>query len=87
MRRIISISAWLSVALTILCLLLTMLSSYGYIKLSYFNNYYIFQVSMIITMLLWSIKQLHMKRGEWINSALCLLMGFGAMVFVFMRVY
>jgi hypothetical protein len=87
MRRVISISAWVSVMVTILCLILTMLSSYGYIKLSYFSNYYMFQITIIATMFLWSIKQFHIKRGEWINSVLCMCMGFGTMIFMFMGIY
>lgn len=87
MKRVISISAWLSVVLTSICLMLTMISSYGYIKLSYFNNYYMVQISIIVTMFLWSIKQFHIRRGEWINSALCLLMGVGAIFFVVMKIY
>ncbi|MCY6369720.1 hypothetical protein [Clostridium ganghwense] len=87
MKKFISISAWLFVLITSLCLILTMLSTYKIFNLGYFNNYYIFQSSIVITMFLWSIKQLHLSNKEWINSFLCMLMGFGTMFFMFMKVY
>lgn len=87
MKKFISISAWLSVVCTTLCLVLTMLSSYEYMNLDYFNNYYVLEVSIIITMFLWSIKQFHIKRGEWINSALCMFMGVVTVIFMAMEIY
>ncbi|KOA18257.1 hypothetical protein CLHOM_31540 [Clostridium homopropionicum DSM 5847] len=87
MKKIISISAWTFVIITILCLLLTMLSSYNFVNIKYFHNYYVFQLSIIITMFLWSIKQFQIRNGQWVNSIFCMLLGFGAMFFVILKVY
>lgn len=87
MKKFISILAWIFVGITSLCLILTMLSTCRVINLQYFSNYYIFQISIVITMFLWSIKQFELKSKEWLNSALCMVMGFGTMVFMFMEIY
>ncbi|KYH29299.1 MULTISPECIES: hypothetical protein [Clostridium] len=87
MKKFISILAWIFVAITSLCLILTMLSTCRFINMDYFNNYYIFQVSTIITMFLWSIKQLELKTKEWINSILCMAMGFCTIIFMVMEIY
>ena len=87
MKRLISILAWFSVVITIMCLILTMISSYNIINIQWFNNYYLFQCSIISTMFLWSIKQLLLKNKEWVNSLLCMIMGMVTMFFMFMKVY
>ncbi|MCY6484407.1 hypothetical protein OW763_08555 [Clostridium aestuarii] len=87
MKKIISIFAWISVLITTLCLILTMFSTYQFINLEHFNSYYIFQCSIIITMLLWSVKQLCITNKEWVNSLLCMFVGFGTMFFMFMEIY
>ncbi|MCY6355808.1 hypothetical protein [Clostridium sp. ZS2-4] len=87
MKKFVSIFAWIFVVITSLCLIFTMMSTYKIVNIEYFNNYYIFQCSIVITMFLWSIKQLHLRNKEWINSFLCMLMGFGTMFFLFMKVY
>ncbi|MEA4825901.1 hypothetical protein [Clostridium sp. JNZ J1-5] len=87
MKKIISILAWISVLFTMIFLILTMLSTYRFINLSYFNNYYVFQISIIVTMFLWSVKQLQIGKGEWVNSIICMSIGFGTMFFMFMKVY
>lgn len=87
MKKFIGILAWIFVAITSLCLIFTMLSTCKVVDIRCFNNYYIFQISIIITMFLWSIKEFQVKSKEWLNSALCMAMGFGTMFFVFMKVY
>ncbi|MCY6957034.1 hypothetical protein [Clostridium brassicae] len=87
MKKLIGILAWISVVITSLCLILTMLSSYYIVNIQCFNNYYLFQCSIAVTMFLWSIKQLLLKDKEWIDSIICMLMGFVTMFFMFMKVY
>lgn len=87
MKKCISVLAWIFVVITSLCLVVTMLSTYNFIELKYFNDYYIFQVSIVIMMLLWSIKQFQMRSKEWVNSILCMFMGVVTMVFMFMKIY
>lgn len=87
MKKFISILAWTFVIITSLCLILTMLSTYNIINISYFNNYYVFQSSIVITMILWSIKQIPISNGRWTNSILCMFMGVVTMVFMCMKIY
>ncbi|CAG7839093.1 MULTISPECIES: hypothetical protein [Clostridium] len=87
MKKFISILAWTFVTITSLFLILTMLSTYNIINISYFNNYYVFQSSIVITMILWSIKQIPISNGRWTNSILCMFMGIVTMVFMCMKIY
>lgn len=87
MKKVISILAWVFVGITSLCMLFTMLSTYNMVEMIYFDNYWLLQSSIIVTMFLWSIKQLFLKNKEWINSILCMLMGFGTIFFMLLRVY
>lgn len=87
MKKVISILAWIFVVITCICMVFTMLSTYNMVEMIYFDNYWLLQSSIIVTMFLWSIKQLFLKNKEWINSILCMLMGFGTIFFMLLRVY
>ncbi|KGN02382.1 hypothetical protein Z969_05515 [Clostridium novyi A str. 4570] len=87
MKKFISALAWMFVIITSLCLVFTMLSTCKILNISYFNNYYMFQGSIVITMILWSIKQIPIRNDGWTNSILCMFMGVVTMVFMFMKVY
>lgn len=87
MKKFISALAWMFVIITSLCLVFTMLSTCKILNISYFNNYYMFQGSIVITMILWSIKQIPIRNDGWTNSILCMFMSVVTMVFMFMKVY
>lgn len=87
MRKSISVLAWIFVIITSLCLILTMISTCGILQIKYFTNYRIFQENIVITMILWSINQIPFKNGKWTNSILCMFVGVGAMLFMFMKIY
>ncbi|MBB6631670.1 hypothetical protein [Clostridium algidicarnis] len=56
MKKAIDYLCWGFVAITIVVMTLTVISTYQYIYIAYFNNYYMVEVFLAITMLLWSIK-------------------------------
>lgn len=92
MRRAINILAWVSVTIAIMFLLLTLLTTYIFLKgnllATYFNGYFTFQCAMAVTMLFWSFNLFLLKDNpkNKIYSFFCLLIGLVTIFFITMRV-
>lgn len=89
MRRVVNALCWISVALTIAALLLTMISTYHFTYVKYFNDYYTLQTFLFFTMIIWGIKMFYLRSGvrDITYTVICFLMAFGSMFFRLMKVY
>jgi hypothetical protein len=89
MRRAVNILGWISVTLTIAALVLTMISTYHFAYIKYFDDYYTLQVCLFFTMIIWGIKMFDLRSGvrDIIYTVICFLMAFGSMFFRLMKVY
>ncbi|ETA78981.1 hypothetical protein [Youngiibacter fragilis] len=65
--HLLTILCWVFVAVTTGVLLLTMLTTYHFLYLQYFNNYDALQLSMFIGQLLWGIRFM-IDSGKWPKS-------------------
>ncbi|MCM8711869.1 hypothetical protein M2651_12765 [Clostridium sp. SYSU_GA19001] len=88
MKKIINILGWVGVSLTIISLILTMLSTYHFVYIKYFYDYYTLQWCLFFTMIVWGIRIFYLKSSfrDLIYTAICFIMAFGSMFFRLMRV-
>lgn len=89
MRKVIDILVWLSVVVTIIAMVLTVLTTYQYIYIKYFSNYYAIQASLSFTMILWAIKfwlseNIHLKK---LYSFICIIVAAISIFFRFVGVF
>ncbi|MBV4419908.1 hypothetical protein KM800_11345 [Clostridium tyrobutyricum] len=89
MKNTISFLGWIGVILTIISLILTLLTTYQFVYIKYFNGYYVFQLCIIVTMILWSINMLFYRNNfkTIVYPVTCVLIACAAIFFVYMRVY
>ncbi len=89
MRKVINVLGWISVLLTIVALILTMISTYHFTYVKYFNDYYTLQIFLSFTMIVWGIKMFYLRSSvkDIIYTIICFLMAFGSMFFRLMKVY
>jgi len=85
MKRASNFFAWLAVFLTIIAVILTISCKYHFINIYYFQNYFLAQSSIVLTMLLWSIKVLGWKETSKnkLYSGFCLLIAAGTAFFMY----
>lgn len=89
MKKAINLLGWMGVCLTILTLVLTLLTTYQFTYVKYFNSYYTLQWCMFFTMLIWAIKMFDFKasRNSVMYPIACVVIAFGTIFFIFMKVY
>ncbi|MCH5136765.1 hypothetical protein JMF89_06060 [Clostridiaceae bacterium UIB06] len=89
MKRAINFLGWIGVSLTILTIILTLLTTYHFTYVKYFSDYLTLQYCIIFTMSAWAIKMFEFKTNlkNILYPATCILIAFGTIFFVFMKVY
>lgn len=89
MKRAINFLGWVGVSLTILTLVLTLLTTYQFTYVKYFDSYYTLQWCIFFTMLALAIKMFEFKTNlkNIVYPAACILIAFGTIFFIFMKVY
>lgn len=91
MKKVLDWLGWILVLFTILSLIFTWLTTYQftYRLQRYFNNYYILQMCMLFTMLVWGIKffDFKAKYRNLVYTLLCILIAAGSLFFMYAGVY
>lgn len=89
MRRAIHFLGWMGVSLTILTLILTLLTTYQFTYVKYFNSYKTLQWCIFFTMIAWAINMFDFK-ASFKNKkcpVACILIAVGVIFFIYMKVY
>lgn len=88
MRKTLNLLAWGSVFITIISLILTLLTTYKFFYVKYFESYYTLQCCTAITMLIWGVNffDYETKNRTISYSILCMLIAIGNIFFIFMKV-
>ncbi|WP_368489001.1 hypothetical protein [Clostridium sp. BJN0013] len=89
MKNTINLLGWIGVIFTILALILTLLTTYQFTYVKYFNDYYTLQWSIFITMIIWAINMVVFKTRfkNVIYPLTCVLIACVTMFFMYMKVY
>ena len=89
MRRAINFLGWIGVSLTIFTLILTLLTTYQFIYVKYFDSYKTLQWCIFFTMIIWAAKMFDLKASfKNIGYPIaCALIAVGTMFFIYMKVY
>ncbi len=89
MKKTINLLGWIGVCLTILTLVLTLLTTYQFTYVKYFNSYNTMQWCIFFTMLIWAVKMFDFKasRNGIVCPVTCVLIAIGTIFFIFMKVY
>ncbi|MCT8976298.1 hypothetical protein N4T77_06790 [Clostridium sp. CX1] len=89
MRRAINFLGWIGVSFTILTLILTLLTTYQFMYVKYFDSYYTLQWCIFFTMIFWSIKMFEINNTlrSKLYPIACMVIAFGTIFFIFMKVY
>lgn len=89
MRRAINCLGWIGVSLTIFTLILTLLTTYQFIYVKYFDSYYTLQWSIFFTMIFWAVKMFDLKANlkNIAYPIACAVIAVGTIFFIYMKVY
>lgn len=89
MKNTISLLGWIGVILTTLALILTLLTTYQFVYVKYFNGYYTLQLSIVVTMIIWSINMIVFRKNfkNIVYPITCVLIACATMFFMYMKVY
>lgn len=89
MKKIAEVGGWISVVFTIITVILTLLTTYQYTYVKYFNSYYAVQTGLFFTMIFWSIRfWLSENLSSRVTySLICLFIAMGSMFFRFMEIF
>jgi hypothetical protein len=89
MRKTLNLLGWISVFVTIFTLVLTLLTTYQFIYIKYFDSYFTLQCCMVVTLTLFGVTMLDSKYKfkNVIFSLSCMALAVGTMFFILMRVY
>ena len=89
MKRAINFLGWVGVSLTILTLVLTLLTTYQFTYVKYFDSYYTLQWCIFFTMITWAAKMFELKASlKNIGYPIaCILIAVGTAFFIYMKVY
>lgn len=89
MKNTFSLLGWISVIFTIISLILTLLTTYQFVYIKYFNGYYTLQLSIVITMIIWSVNMFISRTNfkNLIYPITCVLIACVTMFFMYMKVY
>ncbi|MBC2582721.1 hypothetical protein [Clostridium sp. DJ247] len=89
MRRTISFLGWIGVSLTILTLILTILTTYQFTYIRYFDSYYTLQWCICLTMIIWAMRMFDSKLS--LRSAIypiaCSVIAIATIFFMYMKVF
>jgi len=88
MKKVIDLISWFFVVITVTVLIFTMLTTYQFIFLKYFNSYKLVELSTFFTMIIWGLKLLEQK--EKINilyPLMCILIAICTIFFMYIGVY
>lgn len=90
MKKAISLIGWCFVLFTTVSLVFTILTTYQFVYIKYFNSYYTLQWCIFFTMSIWAIKLVSCNKNKTPNKIypiLCMIFAVGTIFFIFMRVY
>lgn len=88
MRKLIDFISWFFVVVTVVVLIFTMLTTYQFIFLNYFNSYKLVELSTFFTMMIWAFKLLKQKQNlNKIYSLMCILIAICSILFMYIGVY
>lgn len=89
MRKTLNLLGWMSVFVTIFTLIMTLLTTYQFIYIRYFDSYFTLQCSMAATLTLFGITMFDSKYKfkNVMFSLFCMALAAGTMFFIWMRVY
>lgn len=89
MRKAMDFLGWVAVSFTILALVLTLLTTYQFTYVKYFDSYYTLELCLFFTMLIWGIKMLNFKNiyKNIIYPMTCIAMATCTIIFMIMKVY
>lgn len=89
MKKTVSFLGWVSVFITTIALILTILTTYQFLYVKYFNSYYTLQWCISLTMFIWAIKLIDFKNKTFnkMYSIMCIFFAVGTIFFIFMKVY
>ncbi|OFI06240.1 hypothetical protein CLOACE_11390 [Clostridium acetireducens DSM 10703] len=89
MKKAINFLCWTFVSFTIISLVLTLLTTYQFVYVKYFDSYYTLQLSIIITMIMWSVRlfSFNKKLRNIVYPLLCVIIAVGAIFFMYMKVF
>ncbi len=84
MKKTIDFLGWTSVVITIMALLCTLVTTYRFSYVEYFNSYEVLQICIISTMFFWSFKLYGTEAGckKWAYSLICLLFAMATIFFM-----
>lgn len=89
MKKVIEYTKLIFVFISIITIILTMLSTYHILPIKYFNSYLNIEMCILITALLGTIQTIQSKNRHEYKTVLILymLMVFGCLFFMLMKVY
>lgn len=88
MRRAINCLGWIGVSLTIFTLILTLLTTYQFIYVKYFNSYNTLQWCIFFTMIFLATKMFDLKANlkSIVYPITCMIIAVGTIFFMYMNV-
>jgi len=88
MKRAINCLGWIGVSLTIFALILTLLTTYQFIYVKYFDGYNTLQWVIFFTMIFWTIKMFDSKTNlrNIVYPIACMIIAVGTIFFMYMKV-
>jgi hypothetical protein len=89
MRRLLRFLGWIGVSLTSITLVLTLLTTYQFIYVKYFDSYYTLEWCIFFTMIVWAINMLEFKTNlrSMMYPVMYMVIAVGTMFFMFMKVF
>lgn len=89
MRKTVNLLGWSCVFFTILATIFTLLSTYQFIYIKYFDNYHTLQWGLFLTLIFLGIKMFNFKDNikGFKYSFLCIVMAVGVAFFILIDVY
>lgn len=89
MKKTISLLGWIGVIFTILALILTLLTTYHFTYVKYFNDYCTLQWSITLTMIVWAINMIVFRTDfkNIVYPITCVLIACATIFFMYMKVY
>lgn len=89
MRDSVDLFGWIAVSATIVCLILTLLTIYGFTYIRHFENYNTLEWCLSFTMAIWGVKMLKLRSiyKSVVYPFLCISIAACTVFFILMKVY
>ncbi|MEY8764130.1 MULTISPECIES: hypothetical protein [Clostridium] len=89
MKKAISLLGWIGVVFTIVALILTLLTTYHFTYVKYFNDYYTLQWSIFGTMIIWAVNMIVFRTNfrNIVYPITCIVIACVTMFFMHMKVF